>query len=90
MKPRLRRAHLTNEDWEIWSLVDERGPKEPGTRLYGFVIDADRRDADLMLSREQWREQCPPAEAWCCDAAGCFWCSEDFPVGPPFPIEVRL
>ncbi len=46
MKPRLRRAPLTDQDWAVWDHVNDKGP---GARLYGYVIEADRRDADVML-----------------------------------------
>lgn len=50
MKPRLLPAPLTTDDWLIWGQVDMRfGYSIP----WRCGVDADRRDADLML---EWRK----------------------------------
>lgn len=54
MKPRLGPAMLTEEDWLAWGYCLLRW--SPGVvDLYGPSMDADRRDADLMLRCQQFR-----------------------------------
>jgi hypothetical protein len=59
MKPRLRSADLTQEDWLAWLHARHGFHEIPWVTLIDAYEAADRRDADLVLKAQEW-----PAWSW--------------------------
>lgn len=75
MKPRLGPAMLTEEDRFAWGYCLLRW--SPGVvDLYGLSMDADRRDADLMLYAQQHKlvTWVGPPMIHVRNAVSAYWC----------------
>lgn len=56
MKPRLKSADLTQEDWLVWLHARHGFHELPWLALVDGYESADRRDADLMFEAACWSD----------------------------------